>query len=125
MGIHRGWPRARSRGAGFLSLLLALVVIVVVTLIALKLFERSNPLPAAPGEHPARAVVERVSLRVEGLSTELDALQVTEALRRVPGVMSAAVEASTGEARVAFDPRRTDPDRLLAAIQQAGFRARR
>lgn len=123
--MYQDQPGAHLRGVGFLSLLLALVVIVVLTLIALKLLERSNPLPAAPGGEPARALVERVTLHVEGLSSDLDALQVTEAVRRVPGVMSAAVEAGTGEARVAFDPRRTDPDRLLAAIRQAGFRARR
>jgi Cu+-exporting ATPase len=116
------------RGAGFVQILLVLVVIGVVTVIALRLYQRTAPtLPAGTGRagHPARAVLDRVELRVEGLTSDSDALQVTEALRRVPGVAGASCDAATGRASVTFSPTQTNPDELLAAVSRAGFRASR
>ena len=111
---------------GLIQILLVLVVILVITLLALKMYQRSVPSPVAPGGgHPARAVMDNVELQVEGMTSETDALQVTEGLRRVPGVASASVDFSTGQARVGFDPRRTNPEQLIAAVERAGFRARR
>ena len=118
--------RAASRGGGFVQVVLVLLVMGIVTLIALRMFQRA-PLPSiAPGSgHPARAVLQSVDLQVEGMTSEADAAQVEEGLRKVPGVASVRVEVSAGTARVTFNPAQTNPDQLVAAVARAGFRARR
>ncbi len=113
----------RARGVGFIQIVLVLVVVLVVTVIALKMYQRSVPNLPAGGGHPARAVLDRVELRVEGMESETDALVVIEELRKVPGVAGANVEYSTGVARVTFDPARANRDQLVAAVSRAGFRA--
>jgi copper chaperone CopZ len=114
------------RGGGFVQVVLVLVVIGIVTLVALRLFERS-PLPqVGPGaRHPARAVLDRVELQVEGMNSEADAAQVEEAARRQPGVASIRVELGSGRAEVTFNPAQTNPEQIIAAIARGGFRARR
>ena len=123
-------PRRRrkasgGRGAGFIQILIVAVVILVMTVVALKLYQRSVPNLPVGGGHPARAVLDRVELRVEGLASEADALQVTEALRRLPGVAGASCDAASGRASVTFNPGQTNPDQLIAAIARAGYRASR
>ena len=113
----------RSRGAGFIQIVLVLLVILVVTVIALKMYQRSGVPQVPGGGHPARAVLDRVELRVEGMESETDALVVTEELRKVPGVAGAAVDYSTGVASVTFDPARVKREQLVAAVGRAGFRA--
>lgn len=121
-----GGRRDGARGTGLIQLLLVLLVIASLTWLALKMYQRSAPAKVAPGGgHPARAVLDRVEFRIEGMSTELDALQVSEALRRVPGVAAVSVDFRTGQADVTFHPQRTGPEELLAAVRRAGFRARR
>lgn len=114
-------PGRSPAGVGFIQLVLALAVILIVTVVALRMYQRSAP-PVRGGGHPARAVLDRVELRIEGIASETDALQATEALRRVPGVAGAAVDARTGVARVTFHPGRTNRDRLVAGVEQAGYR---
>ena len=113
----------RSRGAGFIQIVLVLLVILVMTMIALKMYQRSGVPQVPGGGHPARAVLDRVELRVEGMESETDALVATEELRKVPGVAGANVEYSTGVALVTFDPARANRDLLIAAVSRAGFRA--
>ncbi|MDA2914276.1 heavy-metal-associated domain-containing protein [Acidobacteriia bacterium AH_259_A11_L15] len=115
--------RKVQRGFGFVQLLLALVVILVLTMVALKMYQRSAA-PAVSGGrgHPARNVLDRVDLRIEGLASEVDALQVTQALRRVQGVAAATTDVSSGVARVTFSPAQTNREQLVAAVERAGFR---
>lgn len=122
--MTRSGPR-HTHGMGLLQILLVLVVILLMTVLALKMFQRSAPPRVPGGGHPARAVMDNVVLHVQGLTSEGDALQVTEALRRVPGVTGASVDFSSGEARVGYDPRQTNPDQLIAAVERTGFRASR
>ena len=48
---------------------------------------------------------------------------IEETLRRAPGVVDAAVSFVQREARVTFDPERTDPRRLLRRVRRLGYRA--
>lgn len=123
----RGGRTSRARGAGLLQLVLVVAIILVITMLVLKMYQRSTPpLPVAPGGgHPARAVLDNVELQVEGMTSDVEALQVNEALRRLPGVAHVTVDQTTGRAQVAFDPARTNPDQMIAAIERAGFHARR
>lgn len=124
--MTRSDPRPRdTRGVGLIQILLVLVVILLMTVLALKMLQRSAPPRVPGGGHPARAVMDNVVLHVQGLTSEGDALQVTEALRRVPGVAGASVDFSSGEARVGYDPRQTNPEQLIAAVERTGFHASR
>ena len=126
MSDRRRGARGSARGGGFVQVILVLLVIGIVTMIALKLFERSPMPPVGAGAgHPARAVIQNVELQVEGMSSEADAAQVEEGLRRVPGVASVRVELDRGVALVAFNPAQTNPEQLVAAAERAGYRARR
>ncbi len=126
MEARRRRPLKGARGGGFVQVVLVLVVIGIVTLVALRLFERSPMPQVGPGAgNPARAVLERVELQVEGMSSEADAAQVEEAVRRQPGVASVQVDLSRGRAEVTFNPAQTNPDQIIAAIARGGFRARR
>lgn len=111
---------------GLIQVLLVLVVIAVITMLALRMYQRSALPPVGGGTtHPARAVLDNVTLRIEGLKSDMDALQVTEALRRVKGVASATVDYRAGRAQVAYNPNQTSPEQLIAAVGRVGFRARR
>ncbi|MFQ5695839.1 MAG: heavy-metal-associated domain-containing protein [Terriglobia bacterium] len=125
MGRANG-RRAREGGRGFAQVVLALLVAGILVLFALRMLQRSNLLPDSPtGGPPARAVIEHLELRVEGVASTVDAAQVEQAMRRVPGIISATVEAESGRARVSFNPRSTNAERIIAAIERAGYRARR
>lgn len=117
---------AGVRGAGVVQVALVLLITGILTLVALRLFEHS-PMPMAgpTSSHPAGAVLDRVEFRVEGMSSAVAGAQVEEALRRVPGVASVAVDSSRGRVQVTFDPHQTSLDQLLDAVEGAGFRARR
>jgi copper chaperone CopZ len=103
---------------------LALLVIGIVTMIALKMFQRS-PLPeVGPGAgDPRRAVMDRVTLYLEGVESGIDAAQVEEAVRKIPGVASIRVSSGNDHAEVTYNPQRTDLDEVIAAIERAGYRA--
>ncbi|HXE76547.1 MAG TPA: heavy metal-associated domain-containing protein [Candidatus Xenobia bacterium] len=115
----------RERGGSFVTLIIVVVVILVVTMIALKSYQRSSP-PPMPGRagQPARAVVDNVELTIEGMSSDTDALQVSEAIRRLPGVVSVSVDYASGTARVGYNPNQVQPADFVAAIEKLGFRAR-
>ena len=115
----------RQRGASFITLIIVVVVILLMTLIALKTFERSGapPVPGSGG-HPARAIMEHVELTIEGMGSETDALQVSEAIRRVNGVAGVATDFSSGKAQVTYNPQRAQPADFVAAVEKLGFQAR-
>lgn len=63
------------------------------------------------------------TLKVAGMTCGGCVSSVTNALKAVDGVSAVAVSLQAGEARVEFNENATSPERLRAAIQQAGFNA--
>lgn len=122
--MKRGTALVGERGTGFIQIILVLLVIGVVTMIALKMYQRA-PLPEVGpgGGDPRRAVMDRVTIQLEGVKSDIDAAQVEEAVRKVPGVASITVAMGNEEADVAYNPSRTNPDAVVAAIRRAGYRA--
>jgi len=115
----------RERGASFITLIIVVVVILVVTMFALKMYQRSAPPPmAGRAGQPARALLDNVELTIEGMSSDTDALQVSEAIRRLPGVASVSADYATGKARVGYNPQQAQPADFVAAVEKLGFRAR-
>ena len=114
-----------QRGASFITLIIVVVVILVMTMVALKMYQRSAP-PPMPGRggQPARAVLDRVELTIEGMTSETDALQVSESIRRLPGVAGVNTDYATGKAEVTYNPQQARPTDFVAAVEKLGFRAR-
>ncbi|WP_295644706.1 cation-translocating P-type ATPase [uncultured Methylibium sp.] len=63
------------------------------------------------------------SLRLSGLDCAACALPIEQALRAVDGVLEASVDAAGLRATVRWDPARTAPSALVAAVRRAGFEA--
>jgi len=112
-----------QRGGGFVQVVLVLLVAGFLTYIALQMFKKA-PLPQVSPGNPAHSVMEHVALKLEGLESPSDAAQAEEALRKSRGVASVSIDAD-GTAHVAYNPAQTNPDQLIAAVQRAGYRARR
>jgi Cu+-exporting ATPase len=87
--------------------------------------------PLAEDEQPPRAAqgsaedekVARVRLSVRGMTCAACALAVEKALRSVPGVKSAVVNAAAEAAAVRFDAARANLPAFLDAVRKSGYRA--
>jgi mercuric ion binding protein len=73
--------------------------------------------PALAGE-PRTAV-----LQVAGMTCSLCPITVRKALERVPGVLEAKADYPTRRAEAKYDPDRTSPQALAAAVNEVGFTA--
>ncbi|MBI1799759.1 MAG: cation transporter [Candidatus Eisenbacteria bacterium] len=58
------------------------------------------------------------------MTCESCAREIEEGLRKVPSVVTAAVEYPSGCAEVGLDRSGADPAPLLSAVRNAGYRAR-
>ena len=76
-----------------------------------------------PSVTPASASPESIELDVTGMTCSSCAARVQRALSREPGVTEALVNYATGRATVELGPGTPDADRLVAAVQGAGYDA--
>jgi copper chaperone CopZ len=76
-----------------------------------------------PAVSIANANLQRVVIPVEGMSCVTCEVAVRSALKRVNGVASAHVSVATKNATVDYDPAKTNPDQIVAAINSTGYRA--
>ena len=65
-----------------------------------------------------------VTLGVEHMTCAAWPITVRKALSHVPGVSASTVDMQAHTATVTFDPTRTTPDALAAAVTQAGYPAK-
>ncbi|MDQ7039663.1 MAG: heavy metal translocating P-type ATPase [Rhodothermus sp.] len=63
-------------------------------------------------------------LPVEGMECAACAVRIERRLRNVPGVRQASVNYATGEAAVTVDPEAVGLERLIAAVEDAGYGVR-
>jgi copper chaperone CopZ len=66
--------------------------------------------------------MKSVTMKVEGMSCNGCAERICSAVAAQPGVQDAAVSFDEGQARVLYDPKTIDEDRLADAVQKMGFR---
>ena len=85
------------------------------------------PLPPAPRLHRQAAnddvVLASGALQLAGLHCAACAGEIEAALRDVDGVVDAQVQFAASRAQLRWDPRRTAPSALVAAVRRAGYRA--
>jgi copper chaperone CopZ len=67
--------------------------------------------------------LDRVVIPVDGLSCLACEIPVRHALRKIDGVKSMQVSAATKTATVDYEPSKTNPENLVAAINSTGYRA--
>jgi copper chaperone len=67
--------------------------------------------------------MQEATIRVEGMTCNGCVASVTRVLKALPGVGSVDVSLEQREARVQFDPSRTDLDNLKKTIEAAGYHA--
>jgi len=65
--------------------------------------------------------METIALKVAGMTCGGCVASVTRVLKAVPGVTDVAVQLTPGRAEVTYDPARTAPAQLKAAIEDAGY----
>ena len=91
------------------------------------------PLPMAVFRHgpsntpqsgTSKLQVTQCALKVSGMTCGGCAGMVEKGLLKLEGVKTAKVDYKTGEAQVAFDSKKTTPEKIVAAFNQAnsGFR---
>ncbi|MBN1827216.1 MAG: heavy metal translocating P-type ATPase [Candidatus Eisenbacteria bacterium] len=83
----------------------------------------SAPPPEAPAPEAGPEELMRARLAVRGMSCANCARAVEKALRSVPGVAGAVVNAAAEAASVRYDPARAGVEDLLEAVKRAGYRA--
>ena len=84
-----------------------------------------EPIGFRPRPSPPPPVGKSTELRIEGMDCGNCVRSVTEALQSVAGVSRVAVDLSSARARIHWLPgQAAEPARLVAAIEQAGYRAR-
>src|SRR5207249_11618195 len=78
---------------------------------------------AVQTQTPLAHRLNRIVLSVEGLSCVTCEIPVRHPHRRIDGVESAHVSAATKTATVDYEPTKTNPEQLVAAINSTGYRA--
>lgn len=68
---------------------------------------------------------DKVGFEVDGMTCGSCADKVTAALKALDGVHEAAVSVQGSAARVAYDAGKVDLDKMLAAVNAAGFKAKK
>ncbi|MCC7428321.1 MAG: copper-translocating P-type ATPase [Alphaproteobacteria bacterium] len=79
------------------------------------------PRPHQPAAPAAAAGAGTIRLPLAGMSCASCAARIERALAEVPGVASASVNFASEAANVAYDPSRTSPAALAAAVADAGY----
>lgn len=70
------------------------------------------------------AVIETVTVKVEGMTCTACEVPIRDALSRSEGVVSADVSHERGDARVKYDPTKTNVDQIKRAINSTGYKAK-
>ena len=65
--------------------------------------------------------METITLDIGGMTCQGCVGSVTRVLRATPGVSDAEVSLTPGQARVTYDPARTDTSVLRKAVEDAGY----
>ena len=78
-----------------------------------------SPIAAAHAAEEKKATLE-----IKGMTCASCAIAVKTALKKVDGFKSVEVAVQEGRAVVTYDPTRTDPEALVAAVTKLGYQSR-
>jgi len=63
------------------------------------------------------------TLKVQGMTCNHCVMRVAKALKSVPGVQDAQVDLQKAQAVITYDDAKVSPDKLSAAVVEAGYKA--
>ena len=66
--------------------------------------------------------MKTATFKIEGMNCDHCANTIKTLVEKQPGVQMATVSFDEGQARVLYDPQAIDDDRLVAVIQEPGFK---
>ena len=113
----------RGRRIVVLTLLLATVLVLGFAGLNISRYVFASAPVAAQVQTQLADGLNRMTVSVEGLSCVACEIPVRHALRRIDGVKSVDVNAATKTASVDYEPAKTNPEQLVAAINSTGYRA--
>lgn len=89
------------------------------------LMRKTAPAANAPARAPgSEGQFETITVQVDGMDCASCEIPIRAALEKTAGVREADVSYERGDARITFDPRQTDAQRIKSAIDTTGFRSR-
>ncbi len=114
----------QGRGSALFALLIGTVIVLGFASLNISRYA----LASAPGSTPQApsqiaSGLNRVVIPVEGVGCVACEFPVRFALKRIDGVKSAHVSATSKTVTVDYDPAKTNPKQLVVAINSTGFRA--
>src|SRR5437899_11580102 len=110
-----------GRHSTILTLLITTVLVIGFAGLNISRYVFGSLPPAA--ENQLANGLSRTVISVDGLSCVACEIPVRHALRRIDGVKSVHVSAGTKTATVEYEPAKTNPEQLTAAINATGYRA--
>ena len=114
---HRAIKRQRI---SLFTLLVASVIVLAFAGLSIRGYAFAGSPPATP---IANANLQRVVIPVEGIWCVACEIPVRHALKRIDGVASVQVSGAGKTATVDYDPAKTNPAQLVAAINSTGYQA--
>ena len=112
-----------GRRSGMFTLLVATLLVLGFAGLNLSRYVFASPPVAPPTQTQLGNGLNRIVISVGGLSCVTCEIPVRRALRRIDGVKSTEVNAATKTATVDYEPAKTNPKQLVAAINSAGYHA--
>ena len=109
-----------GRSISLFTLLIASVIVLAFAGLNIPSYAFAGSAPATP---IANADLRRVVIRVEGIWCVACEIPVRHALKRIDGVASVQVSGAGKTATVDYDPAKTNPAQLVAAINSTGYQA--
>jgi copper chaperone CopZ len=109
-----------GRRISLFTLLVASVIVLAFAGLNVPSYAFGGSAPAVP---IANANLRRVVIPVEGIWCVACEIPVRHALKRIDGVTSVQVNGAGKTAIVDYDPAKTNPARLVAAINSTGYQA--
>jgi copper chaperone CopZ len=109
-----------GRGISLFTLLIASVIVLAFASLNIPSYAFGGSPPATP---IANANLRRVVIPVEGIWCVACEIPVRHALKRIDGVASVQISGAGKAATVDYDPAKTNPAQLVAAINSTGYQA--
>ena len=112
-----------GRRSGMVTLLVATLLVLGFGSLNISRYVFANASISAQEDTQLDNPLHRVVIPVEGLTCVTCEIALRHGLRRVDGVKEMQVSAAAKTAMVDYDPAKTNPEQLVAAINSTGFRA--
>jgi copper chaperone CopZ len=113
----------QGRRSGTVTLLIATVIVLGFGIFNVTRHVFASAPASVQAQSELTNGLTRVVIPVEGMTCATCEVGVRYALKSVTGVESARVSAGTKTATVDYDPTKTHPEKLVAAINSTGYRA--